>query len=157
MANITAIRTNKKTRKIDVAEALKLRLKNKMSMSDIAKRYGVGKSAVHNALSRFIKILPNPDEVEAYTSQKSEILSGLEFALIQKMSEPDTIKEASLNNAAYGFTQVFNANRLTQGQSTNNVDIRQLSMSLQDLQAEQKRLEKELGVQDIVQSQTDNS
>ncbi|WP_347275417.1 hypothetical protein [Candidatus Kuenenia sp.] len=131
-------------RKIDLAEALKLRLVNKLTYGEIAKRFGCHKSAVHGALSRFTKILKEPGEIEAYSKYKADLLNSAELTMLEKVMDTETIEKASLNNAAYAFAQLHNAGRLERGKSTSNVDMRQLTMSLQELQEEQRRLEKEL-------------
>lgn len=144
LENETANRKPLVFKKIDLGEALKLRLVNKLTFDEIAKRFNCHKSAVHAALSRFTKILKEPGELEAYSKYKADLLNSAELTLLEKVMDTETIEKASLNNAAYAFTALHNAGRLERGKSTQNVDIRQLTMTLEELQAEQKRLEKEL-------------
>lgn len=135
-----------KSRKVDLAKALQLRLVNKLTYSEIAKHFGCRKSSVHAALSKFDRILREPAEIESYEKHKASLLSSAEMTVLEKMMDTQTLEKASLNNAAYTFMTLHNAGRLERGKSTQNVDIRQLTMSLEELQAEQKRLEKELEI-----------
>jgi predicted DNA-binding protein YlxM (UPF0122 family) len=127
-------------RKIDIEEALKLRIKHSLSFEEIGKRFDCSAQAVQQRLSKFLAILKDPDELEAYEQNKSSILSSIEIELLQKMLDPETLQKASLNNAAYTFQQVFNANRLTKGESTENISIAQLDLSLEHLRKRKAEL-----------------
>jgi len=130
--------------KIDIAKAIELRLKNGLSYGAIGKQLGCSRGYVHKTLQRFLNILKPPEAVEYYEKFKTQLLSSAEMVILEKIVDTETVAKASLNNAAYAFTALHNAGRLEKGKSTQNVDIRQLTMSLEELQAEQKRLEKEL-------------
>lgn len=142
----------RKNHKVDVASALKMRLVKKMSYQEIADRFGCNKSTVHIAIKRFENIMKEPEEIEAYRQCKSELLDAAEMTILEKIVDTETIAKASLNNAAYAFAQLHNAGRLERGKSTQNVDMRQLTMSLSELQEEQKKLEKELGIAETQQA-----
>lgn len=131
--------------KIDIAKALKLRIQNKLSFGEIADQLGCTKQGVQQALSRFNSLIADPDEVEAFEEQKPQILSSLEFKLLQKFVDEDTLQKASLNNAAYAYSQIFNANRLTRGQSTENINIAKLDIDLEQLRKRKSELLKQLG------------
>lgn len=110
------------TRKVDIAEALKMYLVGR-KIAEIARFFGVVPSTISESLSEFIKILPNPEDIRAYRESKSQILDGVELELIRKMSDKATIKAASLNNAAYAYQQVYNSNRLECGKSTVHAEV----------------------------------
>lgn len=112
-----------KKNKIDIALAFKLRVQNKLSLQEIADRFGCHKSSISTALRRFIAILPNPEEIQAYVNNKSQLLTGLELTLLTEISSPDKLKAASTNNLAYAFQQLNNANRLEAGKSTLNASV----------------------------------
>ena len=42
---------------------------------------------------------------------------------VASLTDPETLKKASLNNRAYAFTQVHQARRLEEGKSTENVNV----------------------------------
>lgn len=139
-------------RVVDVAEALKMRLVNKLSYRDIASRYGVSKQAVMRALERFLKILPKDiSELTAFQDTKSQLLTAAELKLLSKIVDDKTLKGASLNNAAYAFQQVFNANRLEGGKSTENASI-QLSV---EHRAIAEQVLKEIKIRELEKIQND--
>ena len=109
--------------KIDLSQALKFRYINKLSFAEIAKQFNTSKQAIQQRLSRFTSLLLDPDDLQAYKEHKDAILEATECKLIGKIVDEDTIKSASLNNAAYAFQQIFNARRLESGKSTANTAI----------------------------------
>ena len=70
------------------------------------------------------------------------------------MSDDDAIKEASLNNTAYAFQQINNANRLEKGLATDIYDSFSVTANLEDLQKREQELLKKIEVK-IVQSGED--
>ncbi|MCF6155694.1 MAG: hypothetical protein E3K36_10660 [Candidatus Brocadia sp.] len=136
-------------RKIDVEEALKLRIKHRLSFEEIGKRFDCSAQAVQQRLSKFLAILKDPDVLRAYEENKSAILSSIEMEMLQKMLDPETLQKASLNNTAYTFQQVFNANRLTKGQATEIHDQFTFQASLEEIRKRKEELLKEIHVEEI--------
>lgn len=118
--------------RINVAEALKLKLVNHLSYQDIADKYGVCKSTIYGALKRFLAILVEPDELEAYRNHKVDLLSSAELKLLERLVNDEVIEKASLNNIAYAFKQVFDSGRLEQGKATENIDVHALMENIQE-------------------------
>lgn len=110
-------------RKIDLLKAYQLRVVNKLTYEQIAKQFGVTKSAVIQALQSLNQHLPAPEQVDALASVRVPILTGLEQTLMASLADPAKIAKASLNNVAYAFTQVHIARRLEEGKSTENRSI----------------------------------
>jgi predicted DNA-binding protein YlxM (UPF0122 family) len=106
------------TGKVDIAQALKLRFKNRLTFQEIANHFGVTRQAVNYALRKYVNVLNR--DIGAYKDIKADLLSAVEMEMLQNMLDSDKIKGASLNNIAYAFQQVFNANRLESGQSLSN-------------------------------------
>lgn len=105
-------------KKVDVAQALKLRMVNKLSYEEIGKIFGVTKGAIHKSLQSFISIIDDPDASEAFKATRSEILTSIERQLANQLVNPDKLKDASLNNVAYAYDKVATHNRLEQGKAT---------------------------------------
>ena len=135
--------------KINIAEALKLRLVNNLSYQEIADRYGVCKSAVYQALKRFLSILVEPNELEGYKQNKIALLSSAELRLLERLVNDEVIEKASLNNIAYAFQQIFNSGRLEKGEATQITDTFALTADLEKVQARIRELEAKR-VQDVV-------
>ena len=126
--------------RINIAEALKLRLVNHLSYQEIADRYGVCKSAVYQALKRFLSILVEPDELEGYKQNKIALLSSAELRLLERLVNDEVVEKASLNNIAYAFQQIFNSGRLERGESTENVNVQQMIASIEDLRKQEDEI-----------------
>lgn len=141
--------------KIDISVAFKLRYKNGLTFQEIADKFGVTKQAVHLALSSLTKHLPDAEEIEAYRQNKSQILEGVEKVLIDKMLDPDTVKSASLNNAAYAYQQISTQNRLEKGLATERIDSLSVTASLSELERRKADLLKCITIQDVVPDTSD--
>ncbi len=108
--------------KIDLAEAIKLRYKNKLSYEAIGQVFGCSAQSVHEKLQTFMKNLDDPDTIRMFEDIKPEILSSVERKLIEKILDVDKLEKANLNNVAYAFTQINMANRLSRSQPTSITD-----------------------------------
>lgn len=135
---------SKEYKKINVADALKLRIVNHLSYQEIADKYGVTKQAVFDALTRFQRFIDNPETIKAYREHKTDLLDVVEMTMLEDMLDQEKRKKATLGNTAYALTQVFNANRLEKGQSTSNIAYQDISAKLQELEAEEEKLMKEI-------------
>jgi len=106
---------------IDVNKALKLRIEHNLSYRDIADKLGVSKSAVHQALQRFHKLITNPESVIAYRENKANLLDAVELELVSNLADSEKLKKASINNLAYSISQIDHIKRLERNQSTANI------------------------------------
>ena len=140
-----AIKETKTDKKIDVAEALKLRLYNLLSWEEIAKRFSVSSATIRYHLEPFLKFLDHPPQIyQAYQKFESALLQLAKVKILEYMLNPSVLEKATINNLAYAFSQLDHAYRLSSGQSTENVDVRSLQMSLHELKKQRAQLEAEL-------------
>lgn len=107
--------------KIDVQEALKLRLINKLTYQQIADIYGCTRQAVQQRLNTLLGYFSGPEEIQSYKDTRPDILTAVESNLLQHILSPDKLEKATINNLAYAFQQVFNARRLEEGKTTANL------------------------------------
>ena len=138
--NILPVRENKK---VDIGKAMKLRFKHGLPYQAIADYLHCSKSAVHKALKPLEKLIKNPDEIENFKSQRTNILTGVEIKLIESLVDGEKHKKASLNNTAYAFTQIHNARRLEEGLSTSNLAVN-VEKTLQDAHEKARNKRREL-------------
>jgi predicted DNA-binding protein (UPF0251 family) len=108
--------------KIDLSEAIKLRYKNKLTYEAIGKQFHCSAQAVHELIQGFLKGIDDPGIIQSFEDIKPEILSSVERKLIENILDSDKLKKANLNNVAYAFTQIHQANRLQRGQATSITD-----------------------------------
>jgi hypothetical protein len=83
----------------------------------------LGKSAsgVHKAISGLIGLIEDAELIKGFEDIKTSVLSATEALLLANMVDSTKLEKANLNNVAYAFTQVHQANRLERGQSTQNL------------------------------------
>jgi len=105
-------------RKIDLAEAFKLRFKNNLSFQAIADHFGCTKQSVFDALAPFSNLIKNSTDTSIYEANKAGILTAVQFELVKQMADKGKLKAASLNNIAYSLSQLDNMIRLEKGQPT---------------------------------------
>jgi len=129
--------------KIDRGKVLELRMRG-LSHREIAEYFGVSKSAITYILAKLKPVLENVDLVHTYENAKPQLLSAMEFTLLSYLANPETLSKASANNLAYAFDRLFQANRLTRGQATANIDIAQVDQSLADIREEKRKLLEQL-------------
>jgi predicted DNA-binding protein YlxM (UPF0122 family) len=102
----------------DLPSILKMRYKNKLSLKEIADHYNTSPQAIQQKIQRFMNKIDDPEILQSFDDLKPEILSTVERTLIQNIVDIDKLKKANLNNVAYAFTQIHQANRLEKGQAT---------------------------------------
>ena len=123
----------------NVKEAIALRLKG-MTYQQIADKYGVHPSTIHEQLQGVFALI-DPQRLEAYQDYRTTILSAVELAILDLLTDKDKREKASLNNVAYTFTQLHQARRLESGQSTQNLALHQI---VEAMERERKKEPKEL-------------
>ena len=108
----------KNGKKLDIAQVIKLKDINRLSFQDIANKTGYSKPYVHTAYTEFKKLLPSIPELETFKNNRANLLSGIEYKMLQNIADDDKISKASLNNVAYSFNQIHTARRLEEGKGT---------------------------------------
>jgi hypothetical protein len=113
----------------NLKRAIELHLRG-YTYQDIADKLGVAKSTVCEQMGSVFALL-DPDRQQAYEAHRIPILTAVEMRLVGALTDPAKIEKASLNNVAYAMTQVHQARRLEQGQSTANHALHQLVEGLE--------------------------
>lgn len=124
-------------RRFDIRRALQLRMRG-YSLEALAAHFGVPRSTLHERLRGIFEIF-DPDRVQAYEQNRVALLSAIELETLGLLADPDKRDKASLNNAAFTFTQVFNARRLEGGQSTANLALHELVEQVEREHARKRR------------------
>jgi len=110
-------------KRIDLVQAYRLRVENRLTFAEIATMLGVPKSTVHAALHRLNKLVPDPETLKAFEEVEPQLLTAAKERLLASLLDPKKLEKASANNLAYCFQQVFQAHRLCTGGSTQNVNV----------------------------------
>lgn len=110
--------TQKGRSKIPITEILAMRIAG-ASTTEIAKKFGVTKEAIRYRLKGLVKYLD--ESVKHYEENRAMIFSAAEKAFLEEMLSKKKIKRAGVNQLAYAFRQVYDANRLEKGLSTQNI------------------------------------
>lgn len=146
MSESSAIAVPHHNRKIDLHEALVMRFKNNMSFAKIGEHFGVSRNAVSMALKKLVTQIGDPRLNEAFAAKKVEALSAAERILYQALIDPKKIEDASLNNVAFTFKVVNEANRLEKGLATSNVDVVALTGGIEARSARINQLKSQLAL-----------
>ncbi len=142
MKTLPIIKSNRKRKpKKDrnILQTLDLR-KSGMSLQDIGDIQGVDRQTVALDIARLNKLIPNNTTIESLDKMKVPILKGTMLKLIEGLNSQEKMKDASLNNAAYAFTQIHTALRLEEGKSTSNVSYADSLRALKEAKEELKKL-----------------
>ena len=102
----------------NLPEAIKLRLNKHYTYQMIADHFGMKRPTVHTRLRRFMSILDTPDSAESYNEVRQKLFTAAEIKLLEKIVDSKTLKDASLNNAAFAFDKIYQANRIERGLNT---------------------------------------
>src|SRR5688572_2472206 len=74
--------------KVDLSEALKLRLRKHWTYEEIADKFGCSKQYIHRVLSEFETLIPSPEVRSAFSEAKAEVLEGVQFKMISSLVDP---------------------------------------------------------------------
>ena len=112
-------------RKFDMAKALSLRIREKLTYPEIAERMGVTESTVHVQLKKFLKFIEDPGELAAYRENKADLLESMELKLLYYLQERMIAQNPrdSVKDIAGSLKILAELKRLEAGQSTSNVSI----------------------------------
>ena len=109
--------------KVNLTEAIKLRIRKHWTFKEIADKYGVSESYICRELNDLSALIPNPEVRSAYAEAKAEILESVQFKMISSLVEPAKIQKATLGNMAYAASKLDEMIRLERGQSTKNINV----------------------------------
>ena len=64
--------------------------------------------------------------------------------LLERLVNDEVLEKASLNNVAYAFKQLFDSGRLELGKSTGNINILEVTATIEDLMRQADSLRRSL-------------
>ena len=126
--------------RVDVSQAVNLKYNHHLSYKEVGKILGVTPQAVHNRIKH---LLPTPD-TKYYQDHRADILSHIQLQLLGEL-DADRLKKAPAGSLVLAACQLYDKERLERGQSTANADMRVLSTTLQELEAQERELKRSLG------------
>ncbi|BBO72078.1 hypothetical protein DSCA_60080 [Desulfosarcina alkanivorans] len=107
--------------KIDLSKALRMRLENNLSYSEIGKQFGTSKQAAWQALKPFIKMLGDPKEVGAYRGNRAGIFDAATLKFLTHALDPAKLKQGGAAGLVRAASELYKMQRLETDQSTENV------------------------------------
>lgn len=113
--------------KVDAARALVLHEEKGLTYKEIAALYGVHENAVRNAilpLKKLFGLVGNGKSSTEYRKIESKVLDVIRTVVASKMLDEDKLEKASLRDLAVVFKEIFQAHRLIEEKSTQNVSLR---------------------------------
>lgn len=119
---------------------LLMHLKSGLRVHQIAKMYGVTGATVARWCE---KSGLDVAAIKAYQANKGDLISATAARVLSSIDDAK-IATASLRDSANAFNILNNAERLEQGKATSHIEIHQLTRSIDDLQAMEDKLVKEI-------------
>lgn len=108
--------------RIDLAKALDMRFRKRMTYNEIGRVMGVSKQAVHERLARYTKLIGDPEDIQAHDDHVDRILTGAMSKIINAVVDEKKIERCSTYQLAASYGILFDKQRLVRGQSTAIVD-----------------------------------
>ena len=129
-----------KRQKVNVAAALDLKLNHDLSYAQMAPLLGVTPAAIHKRLKHLL-----PDEnTKYYQNHRADIFSHAQLQLLSQV-DARRLRKINIRDAVISAGILYDKERLERGQSTANADMRILSVTLAELEAQEKELRESLG------------
>ena len=122
---------------IDTPKALGMRLQG-ATYQQIADVFGVTRQAVHDRLRRLVKT--DPDLLHAFKDQRADIFASLQTEILQSLDIKKLPEQVKVTQAAI----LYDKERLERGQSTNNVNVHNLTADISKIDDEICRLEQQI-------------
>ena len=108
----------RKAPKVDIREALSLRLQKGLSYREIGAIQNVSKQAVSAALRKYARLINSPDQLKAYKTHRSDLLSAAEMEMVTSMVDAEKLQKAGVHQLAGALRELTTARRLEDNQST---------------------------------------
>ena len=128
-------------------DLVELRLKGLTNLQ-IGKKYGVTHQAISKRIRGIFRLL-DKENLETYKQNKVQLLTAVEQELLDNILNPSKLKKATLGNIAYAFDKVYQANRLEQGLSTENIAYSATISKIDDRSSEIVRLKQLLNIHEV--------
>lgn len=142
--------------KVDRKEALRLRTKNNLTYTEIAKLQGVTKQSICQALK---PLLPDSALIAPFKKNYSDIIKHAEFKQLASYFSLSAAEQRDmiLRRGMVDFGILYDKGRLQDGKSTSNIDVHLEQAGIKALESEEQRLMAEIkgrGIQPESESST---
>jgi hypothetical protein len=139
--------------KINIQEALKLRLVKGMTYADIGRRYNVSPQAVEQRLSRVFSLLKGENNIanlQAYKDNQSDFIDAAAMKMLSLAVEDARLKTLKSNQLIWNFGVLYDKSRISKGLSTSIIEHYDLTSDERD---QLHKLEEMMITQDVVVEQ----
>ena len=117
--------------KVNIKQALALKMDSNLSYQQIADIQGVVPTAIFKQIKKLL-----PDEAtEVYKNNRADIIAHMQLGILQSVNKAK-IKKASLRDSIVSFGILYDKERLERGQSTQILDAGQ---NIRDIEAMKKQ------------------
>lgn len=114
---------NRKSQRLkpkQVSKMIEMHVKG-IGCNQIAAAIGVAPSTVTRNLAKMKPLFQDLENVEDYRSVREQVLSATELTFLKSAVQADKLALSSTKDLMYSFDKVYNARRLEEGKSTQNV------------------------------------
>jgi hypothetical protein len=105
-------------KKVDAATALKLRVDNQLTYTQIANIQGVSKQAIHKSIAH---LLPTED-TKTYKERRADVFAKLQLDILSTIDSA-AIKDSSLLQRVTSASILYDKERLETGKSSANIAV----------------------------------
>lgn len=134
-----------RVRKLPDVATVMAHLQAGLTPEQIAKVYSVSESGVRDFLSRnHISLMA----LKNWKRNNADLLALKQAQIVEAMTD-EKIGGASLRDQAGALASLNNVERLARGQSTQNIDILEVTAQLEDLTATENEIRRRMGLPEI--------
>ena len=121
-----------KQNKIDIGKAIKMKYINGMTEADISRYFKCSTSYMNDTLKPFADLFNNNIAVQYVSKNITGTLRQVTANLLLQLADKKKLKEASLNNIAYSFSQVAKELHLAESTPT---DLNATVLAIKEIEA----------------------
>ena len=133
-----------KQNKIDIGKAIKMKYINGMTEADISRYFKCSTSYMNDTLKPFANLFNNNIAVQYVSKNMTDTLRQVTANLLLQLADKKKLKEASLNNIAYSFSQVAKELHLAESTPTDLTASALIVKDIEDLRSQANQLTKQL-------------
>jgi len=146
---------DKKPLEYNLVNVLKLRIEGK-TMQEIGDIFKVSRQAIDKRLQGIFKLI-EPDKLNTYRLNKSNVFTAIELELLNQVMQPDKLKKMSAREAVISFGIIYDKNNIEKGLTpgddgvidSNNPHKKQIVMNIENMIINQQPDVKQIDVSPV--------
>lgn len=96
----------------------------------LATKFEVSERTVYRAIKKFDKFFKSLVDIEEFNTVKTQIHDAVQLELLKSMMASEKLDKASVRDLATSYGIIFDKQRLQQGKSTSNHEVKQTNYTV---------------------------